>query len=272
MVAAYFSGVNPVDPAAQRGVEHARPEDIHAQSPWRVEWVEATGSTNDDLSAKAHAGEPAGLVIATCDQTAGHGRLGRTWTAPAGSALAMSVLVRPQRDTTAWSLLPLLGGMAVQGALATYGLGDDARLKWPNDVVMTSDELKISGVLCIAAQGAVVMGMGINTAMTHEQLPVLQATSMHLQGVEAYAQDVCDQVLAALSELLAMFEAGEDAALLERYRSLSATLGRQVRAHTPSGDVIGRAADIASDGALVIETDEGSAVVSAADVIHLRAH
>jgi len=237
---------------------------------WRVEWVPSTGSTNDDVLEHARAGDAAGLVIATLDQQAGHGRQGRTWVAPAGSALAMSVLLRPSRPHSSWSLLPLICGIAVQRALAGYGLGDRARLKWPNDVLVDADERKLCGMLCVAIDDAVVAGIGINTAMTQAQLPIDTATSLHLLGIEVYERDLCDQVLTELSELLALFEAGDDVSVLAAYRAVSATVGRMVRAQTPSGEVTGRAIDIADDGSLVLETDQGLAQISAADVIHLR--
>lgn len=239
-------------------------------STWRVQWRESTGSTNDDLVVRARSGEPAGLVIATCDQQAGHGRQGRTWVAPKDSALAMSVLLRPSRDQSAWSLLPLIAGLAVQRALSGYGPRVQARLKWPNDVLVGPEEHKVSGVLCVASEDAVVVGIGINTAMTQEQLPIPTAASLHTLGVDVYERDLCDEVLAELSPLLAIFEAGSDAELLRDYCEVSATLGREVRAHTPAGDVVGKAAAIADDGSLVLETADGLAHISAADVIHLR--
>ena len=95
-----------------------RAELADADRLWRaVEVVPATGSTNADLVARAQAGEPAGLVLATDHQVAGRGRLGRTWTAPAGTAIAMSVLLRPERDPAAWTWLPLLAGLAVADSL-----------------------------------------------------------------------------------------------------------------------------------------------------------
>ena len=85
---------------------------------WRsVEVVAATGSTNADLAVRARRGEPAGTVLVTDHQQAGRGRLGRTWTAPAGRSIAVSVLLRPDRDPAAWTWLPLLAGLAVADSL-----------------------------------------------------------------------------------------------------------------------------------------------------------
>src|SRR5690348_3280218 len=100
---------------------------------WRVEVVEATPSTNADLSERARAGEEPGLVLVTEHQTAGRGRLDRVWETPARSSLTFSVLLRPDVPPTSWSWLPLLTGYAVQAALADRL--PDIALKWPNDVL-----------------------------------------------------------------------------------------------------------------------------------------
>jgi BirA family biotin operon repressor/biotin-[acetyl-CoA-carboxylase] ligase len=132
------------------------------EAVWReLEALPSTGSTNADLAERARAGAGEGLVLVTDDQQAGRGRLGRTWTAPARSALAVSVLLRPGGpvgprgpagapapdsaaepvvDQARWSWLPLLAGLAVVDAL-TRTCGLPARLKWPNDVLVPADGL-----------------------------------------------------------------------------------------------------------------------------------
>ena len=95
---AYFIAVTNTSPARD-------------SAPWRVEFLDVVGSTNDELVSRVAAGALPGLVVATTNQTAGHGRLGRTWVSPAGSGLAMSALVQP--PTREWALLPLLAGLAV---------------------------------------------------------------------------------------------------------------------------------------------------------------
>ena len=94
-----------------------------------------TGSTNADLLARAAAGEPEGAVLAAEHQSAGRGRLGRTWTSPPRAALTFSVLLRPSsvpRARLGW--LPLLAGVAVAAAVRAVA-AVDAQLKWPNDVL-----------------------------------------------------------------------------------------------------------------------------------------
>ncbi len=106
---------------------------------WRaLEVVPRTGSTNGDLVARARAGEDAGLVLLADDQVAGRGRLTRVWAVPPRSSIAVSVLLRPEVDRARWGWIALLTGLAVVDALGAV-CGLDARLKWPNDVLLTLD-------------------------------------------------------------------------------------------------------------------------------------
>ncbi len=111
----------------------------------RLEVLPSAGSTNDELMARATGEDPWPhlSIVATDTQTRGRGRLGRTWTAPPGRSLAVSVLLRPGLPLDALGWLPLLAGVAVTRALA--GLGVPARLKWPNDVLI--GDRKVCGIL-----------------------------------------------------------------------------------------------------------------------------
>ena len=98
-----------------------------------VRFVGSTGSTNADLLAAARSGAPEGAVLVADHQTAGRGRRGRSWVAPAGSALLASVLLRPRWETGSVALLSPATALAVRDACASYGAA--VALKWPNDVV-----------------------------------------------------------------------------------------------------------------------------------------
>ena len=156
-----------------------------AGSRWReFEWVAATGSTNADLSAAWRAGAPDGRVLLADFQSAGRGRFDRAWVAPPGAMVALSVLVRPDcDDLSRWAWLPLVTGLAVAEALRETA-GVPAAVKWPNDVLVGGK--KICGILTERVLGpggaAVVIGIGVNTAMTPEQAPVEQATSLAMEG------------------------------------------------------------------------------------------
>ena len=158
-----------------------RQELIRPGGLWqKVDLVAETGSTNADLAARARQGEVPGTVLITDYQSAGRGRQGRTWTAPPGSGIAMSILVTPGAiDPNRWTWLSLLAGLAVSdGVRRTADL--PAVLKWPNDVLVA--ERKVCGILSERVdtpQGpACVVGIGINVGLTDNELPVPTATSL----------------------------------------------------------------------------------------------
>ena len=138
--------------------------------------VARTGSTNTDCAARARAGAPEGLVLAAEEQTAGRGRLGRTWLSPPRAALTFSVLLRPAGVPPArrgW--LPLLAGVATATAVRHVS-GLDARLKWPNDLVL--GPRKLAGILAEQSGDAVIVGIGVNVSATRAELPVTGAAAL----------------------------------------------------------------------------------------------
>jgi BirA family transcriptional regulator, biotin operon repressor / biotin---[acetyl-CoA-carboxylase] ligase len=149
---------------------------------WReVRVVEETGSTNADLLAGARSGADEGLVLVAEAQTSGRGRMGRRWISPPRRALTFSVLLRPAVPAGLLGWTPLLAGVAVASALQQTA-GVDARLKWPNDVLV--DGAKIAGILAERWGNAVVIGTGINVLQQRGELPVPTATSLLVaQGV-----------------------------------------------------------------------------------------
>lgn len=251
----------------------------------RLAVVDRTGSTNADLLAAA-ADEPHLSVLATLDQTAGRGRLGRRWEAPPGRTLAASVLldVRPATGVRplpphALGWVPLLAGVALAEAVAPLVAGTDVGLKWPNDVLLDGD--KACGLLAeVATGGAVVVGAGVDLVLSRDELPTLTSTSLALHGAEGTAEQLADRVLAAwvprLDELLAgLASTGGDAraagahALATRW---CATLGRAVEVHLPDGRrTVGTATALADDARLVVAVPGGDdLVVGSGDVVHLR--
>ena len=125
--------------------------------------------------------EPEGATVAADVQTAGRGRLGRTWEAPAGRAILCSVLLRPQTPMPLWPELSLVAGEAVAAALRAE-TGVDGSLRHPNDVVVAGR--KLVGVLAEATLGRVVLGIGVNVNQTAEELPretAKRPTSLRLE-------------------------------------------------------------------------------------------
>ena len=246
--------------------------------------AEAT-STNDVLVESA-AHEPEFAVVVTDNQTAGRGRLGRVWVAPPGRSLAISVLLRPvypggeALPVEHFGWLPLIAGAAMTRAIAPLVTGT-VGLKWPNDVQI--DGLKVSGLLAelTPAGDAVVVGAGVNLALTAEQLPTPVSTSLLLAGAHDHGDELADAVLASYLESLrelytdfvrygADVEASGTRGLLTE---LCTTLGQQVRVELPGGsDLHGTATGIDRSGRLEVRRGSDGAVVAiaAGDVTHVR--
>lgn len=255
-----------------------------------------TGSTNADLLAAA-ADLPDGSVVVTLDQTAGRGRLDRSWSAPAGETLAASVLVRAALDDRDRGWLPLVAGAAMRDAVAAVvgaGPGTGARVaepsaasrpepgrrvlvKWPNDVLV--DGRKVCGILCqVAPDGSVVVGAGVNLTIPADRLPTPTSTSLAVTGATADAPDLADAVLSAfwsdLREAVVALVAGGAAAEAVRshVRAGCGTIGTRVRLELPDGSAVeADATGIDDDGRITIRDRDGSVRgVAVGDVTHLR--
>jgi len=239
-----------------------------------AEVLPETGSTNVELAARARAGAPSGFVLATDHQTAGRGRLGRTWTAPRGSSIAMSVLLRPAREPAIWTWLPLLAGLAVADSLRAMA-DVPAVLKWPNDVLV--DGAKICGILAervdAPSGAACVLGLGINVHLAADELPVPTATSLAVlrPGRTFVRAEIMATVLAALALLYHRWQACRDRELMGEYLARCDTLGRTVRVLQADGtSAEGQAVDVDAAGRLRVRTATGVEVFAAGDVLHLR--
>ena len=252
------------------------------------EMVGATGSTNDDLVARAAGPADDGLVLAADHQSAGRGRLDRRWQAPAGTNLIFSTLLRPE-----WLADPDSGGpdrrglvtsaLAVSVVEVLEALGLDTAVKWPNDVLLSGEHPgKVAGILAELVTGerpAIVMGLGLNvgwpppeSAISGEPVP-LGATSLARAGLAVHRWWVLVDVLVAFDRQLADLDRPDGPERLRRdHLAVSATVGHRVSVERPSGNLVGEAVDLSADGALVVESDGGEPVeVHAGDVTHLRA-
>jgi BirA family biotin operon repressor/biotin-[acetyl-CoA-carboxylase] ligase len=237
----------------------------------RLDVVEQSPSTNAQL--REHAADAPHLsVLLTTHQTAGRGRLDRTWTTPAGSALAVSVLLRDLPDAESLGWIPLAAGMAMADAVAAQLPDHEVGVKWPNDVLV--DGRKICGILAEGSGGAVIVGAGVNTAMTDEQLPVPTATSFAALGatadVDRLAADFVLGVARALAGLVAAGDA-DAAGLRVAVEARCLSLGRAVEVSLPDGTALhGTAVGLESDGRLIVEAGGARHPVAAGDVVHAR--
>jgi BirA family biotin operon repressor/biotin-[acetyl-CoA-carboxylase] ligase len=235
---------------------------------WRVEILAETPSTNAVCSERARAGGPAGLVITTEHQYAGRGRLDRVWEMPPRAALATSVLLRPELPAARWPWLPLMAGVAVA---RTVG----GRVKWPNDVLLGPELKKVCGILVerieTADGPAAIVGIGINTSLAAEELPVPTATSLRIErGADVDRTEVLVELLGNLSSAYALLH-DDPAHLAGEYLALSATIGRRVRAELPGGkDLTGTAIGVDEHGRLLLDVAGETTAVGAGDIVHLR--
>jgi BirA family biotin operon repressor/biotin-[acetyl-CoA-carboxylase] ligase len=235
--------------------------------------VPSSPSTNSEvLALAADPAVPSFTTMLTLDQTAGRGRLDRSWVAPSGTALALSVLVRGALASPLASWLPLLAGLTLAEALDEH-VGGRVAVKWPNDLLL--DGRKVCGILVEVAPGGrdVVVGSGLNLAQTAEQLPVETATSLALAGVELPPQGLDAVVARYLGRLRNELETpGPISRLRERVAARCATVGSDVRVTLADGSLlVGRATGIDATGRLEVLSDSGELIVVAVgDVTHVR--
>jgi len=214
--------------------------------------LRATSSTSDRARALAQAGASHGTLVTADSQSSGRGRQGRSWSAPAGSSLLMSVVLRDPPD-----LLPLAAGVAVARVC-----GEDARIKWPNDVLL--EDRKVAGILAEGRpqEGWAVLGIGMNVALDIADLPPeLHATAATLGLTPADIPAVLDRLLRELETTLAL----DDATLLAAYREVDGLRGREI---SWTGGT-GVAAGIDGSGRLVVDLPSGGQTALEAGEVHL---
>ena len=233
-----------------------------ARDGLQIEILEHAGSSNALLLQRAAHGAPGGSVLAVEWQSAGRGRMGRTWHAALGDALTFSVLWRFERGLSGLSGLSLAVGVAVMRALRELGV-HDAGLKWPNDVLLPQG--KLAGIL-IEAQGemlgpsAVVVGVGLNLAPPPEAARLDQpAADLLACGVPLEQRSrVLGMTLKHLSMVLRQFAASGFAPFREEWEQAHQFRQRPVALRMPDGTVVeGIALGVTQEGALRVETAGG---------------
>lgn len=228
---------------------------------WRIEQVERTGSTNEDLMEAGRRGEAAGLVRSANLQTNGHGRLGRQWISPAGRGLYCSVLLRPALSPEDAGLLSFCAANAMAEAVSSFGL--PAGIKWPNDIVYEGK--KICGILsvCDVAGGKLsfaVVGSGLNLLKgSYPEELADRAACLEEFGIMPSREEILRRYLAALGREVLDLESQGFEDVRQRYEKRCVLQGRAVRvsgARAAEGIVRG----IGSRGELLLETAEGTAL------------
>lgn len=229
-------------------------------------------STNAYVLGEAAAGAAEGLVVVAAEQTAGRGRLGRTWVAPAGSSLLVSVLLRPRLAAEQRPLLLGAGALAASDAVRAL-TRVEARVKWPNDVVV--GDRKLAGLLAEAIGDAVVVGFGCNVAWPAFPDDIAEtATSLDREVHGATVPGVDELLVEWLwryDREIARLERGDAVGVVADLRARMSTLGRRVRVDVPGESFDGVAEGLTVDGHLAVRLGDGRVrEVAAADVVHLR--
>lgn len=246
-------------------------EAVGSWSP-AIRYLEECDSTNRIAAEWARGGAADGSIVITDHQTAGRGRLARSWSSVPGAGLQFSIVLRPELSADSLGLLNIVAGSAL--AVAAVALGLPAKLKWPNDLILNGR--KAAGILAETVPGpnefaSVVLGIGVNVNHRAEDFPeelASSATSFRIASGKEF--DRIDVLAAFLGEFgprysgLAWARTHE---VIGEYRALCDTIGRNVRVHLSDREIESKAMGVADDGALLLESGER---ITAGDVIHLR--
>ncbi|HXD31558.1 MAG TPA: biotin--[acetyl-CoA-carboxylase] ligase [Pyrinomonadaceae bacterium] len=231
-------------------------------------------STNTEAARHAQQGADEGLTIVAAEQTAGRGRLERSWISPAGAGLYTSIVLRPRLNPSVWSLIPLMAALAVHDAL-NESCGIAADIKWPNDILFA--ERKLCGILAetieTSAGRAAIVGVGINlTSQSFPEELKESATSVEAAaGKVVSIGEVLPSLLRALGNRYAQLQ--DDQSQIVTDWLAHSTYGHNKRVSVTSGyeQFSGTTRGLESDGALRVETESGEIrIVRAGDVFSLR--
>ena len=230
----------------------------------QILFYETVPSTNDIAAALADGGAPEGAVVLGDAQSAGRGRLGRTWASPAGAGLYVSIILRPDPDMML--LITIAAGVALaQGIEAAAGVRPD--LKWPNDVLIA--DRKVAGILAEATPRYVVLGLGINV-LPVAYPPEIAARATNLERERGRPIDrahLLVECLGSFAERYADLREGRRDAVVDAWRQRgAASLNRRVRWSAHGTQAEGIADDIGADGALRVRTTEGTVSVMSGEV------
>ncbi len=267
-----------------RGLMREEIEDLRSPLATWVELHEELSSTQERARRLAREGAPHGTLVVSEVQTGGRGRLGRRWGSPPGG-LWMSLVLRPGISTQVAARTTQAAAVGVAKALRELGV--DARIKWPNDLLV--DGRKVCGILAesssqsvpVAAKRAgrdggrpvdfVVLGVGVNANLDPGDLGVVGREVATLRSELGHDVDLKELLRSILSHLGAALGRIEDfGAVLEDWRALDCTLGERVRVRRFGEELEGTALDLGPEGELLLQTRDGVVELFEGEIEHLR--
>ena len=233
-------------------------------------------STNVEAKRLIIDGNKQDLLIVSSHQTAGKGRLTRTWFSPEGG-LYFSLVLKPRLGPQFAPLASLLCGVAVANGLQSLGIGN-IRLKWPNDVLVIED--KIAGILnelvtINPVESWMILGVGINQNMSignfPDEISTRSTSVLDILKKETSPESLLCAIINEIDRLIGIVETEKSySSILKLWRKMSGTLGRRVRVEDGTQVITGIAEELLDDGSLIVLTDKGKEKVTIGDVTHLR--
>ena len=239
------------------GIEALKVEAINLKVAqyWSVSVTEETTSTQIDLASNFEAGK----VLVAEYQSSGRGRLDRKFEVPPRKGLTFSFAIDSNKYENNFGWIPLISGLAVARAINNFVGRELVEVKWPNDLLI--DGKKLAGILSEKNEKGIIVGIGINIYQTQDELPIKDAISLSMK-VEIDRSELLIAILNELGATLNNIEAEKNI-----YRDKCVSIGKQVSATLPSGEVIQDfATGISNEGALLLNTRE----IRVGDIVHLR--
>ena len=242
----------------------------------KIRVVDTVDSTNAAMKRMAAEGAPQGSVLIANQQSAGRGRMGRSFFSPPGTGIYMSLLLRPRMDAQRATLVTASAAVAVAEAIEQLS-GEPVQIKWVNDVLFHGR--KVCGILTEAAMDFesglidyVVLGIGVNTAVPAEGFPAeLQSIAGAAFGVDPVPELRCRLAAEILNRFMGYYACLGSRACYEAYKSRSVVLGKDVQLLSPGREALSaRVLDIDEDFALVVRTADGQVQRVNAGEISLR--
>jgi len=231
-----------------------------------VEKIQTIDSTNLELKRRVKTGDFSSNVLIADEQTAGRGRLGRTFESPDKTGLYMSLLIKVDFNTEETILITSAAAVAVARAIRNQ-TRREALIKWVNDIYI--DNKKVCGILAEAVTSPdnetyIILGIGVNISTTKENFSsevsqiagsLYSETSMTASQIELIKNELADKII---NEFYGIYDNLSERAFLDDYRRWSLVIGKEVRFFMNEVWQNGKAVDIDDNGALLVETDSDS--------------